>query len=322
MISLLMVLILFLPGVILLFFASDLAVTNSAKLASALGVSNLIIGVTLVSIGTDISEIVNSIVSCAMGHGDIDVGDSVGSDLAQLTLVFGLLPLFCGMFYIRKREFIIIGACEILSLILIFTVVEKGYFTRLDALFMIACFFLYTILIYQVTKESVLERVKFMEITENLKSKKYHLGMAIIGFLGVTLSAFMIINSIILLSEILKIHEFILSFFILGVATSLPELAVEINAIKQKEYDLAIGDVLGSCIVDSTISIAIGQLLFPQEVSAEVAIPTILYTLFASLIVIVVIAARGKIDRKAGILFISLYFMSYFVIFYQVINIF
>lgn len=301
---------------VLLFFSSDLAVEHSAKLASALGISNLVIGVTLVSIGTDISEIINSIISCAMGHGDIDVGDSVGSDLTQLTLVFGILPLVCGMFYIRRREFIIIGACEILSLILIFTVVEKGYFTRIDALLMMSCFILYTILIYNVTKESAIERVQFLHLDQNLRRKSSHLGLALLGFLGVTLSSFLIINMIIELSMIFQLHEYVLSFFLMSIFTSLPELSVEINALRTKKYDIAIGDVLGSCIVDSTISIAIGQFLFPQQVSAELIIPTIMYTIFASIIVISVIAARQKIDRKAGVLFIGLYFGSYFILFW------
>ena len=182
---------------------------------------------------------------------------------------------------------------------------------------MIACFFLYSILIYNVTKDSHLEHVDLLGINDDIRSKKYHLALAIVGFLGITLSSFMIIISMIELSNLLGIHEYLLSFFIMSIATSLPELAVEINAIKKKKYDLAIGDVLGSCIVDSTISIAIGQLLFPQKVSTEVAIPTILYTLFASFIVIMVIGLRGKMDRKAGILFISIYFGIYFILLYE-----
>lgn len=105
----------------------------------------------------------------------------------------------------------------------------------------------------------------------------------------------------------------------MGISTSLPELSIEINALKKKKYGIAIGDVLGSCIVDSTISIAIGQFLFPQEVSAYLIIPTIIYTIFASIVVISVIAARQKIDEKAGILFIGLYFGSYFILFSDLI---
>ncbi|MBY8982839.1 MAG: hypothetical protein KGD57_07815, partial [Candidatus Lokiarchaeota archaeon] len=72
----------------------------------------------------------------------------------------------------------------------------------------------------------------------------------------------------------------------------------------------AIGDIIGSCIVDSTLSIAIGQLLFPQEVSANFAVPAILFTICVSLIVVLVVSKRQVMDKKSGILFISLYLIS------------
>lgn len=302
-------------GIAAIVYCANVAVKNSLILASALGISNLVIGISLVSIGTDIPEIVNSIISCALGHGDIDVGDSVGSDLAQLTLVFGLLPILCGAIKIRRKEMFIIGGCEILSLILIFTVVEKGYFTRLDALFMICSFIVYLMVIYNVTKSDLLEKVDMMELTEKFRSKKYHFTLAVLGFIGVAISSYVIITSVISLSTALGIHEYIIAFFILGIGTSLPELAVDVNAVKKKQYDLAIGDIVGSCIVDSTISIAIGQLLFPQKVTPELALPTILYTICVSIVVITVVGIRQKVDKKTGVLFISLYFGSYVILF-------
>lgn len=99
----------------------------------------------------------------------------------------------------------------------------------------------------------------------------------------------------------------------MAIGTSLPELAVDISALRRKQYDIAIGDILGSCIVDATISISIGQFLFPQAISAELAIPTILYTIVASMIVIAVVATRQKVDKKAGILFICIYLSSFIV---------
>ena len=91
-------------GIIVIIFCANVAVKNAAILASSLGVSNLVIGITLVSIGTDLPEIINSIIACSLGHGDIDVGDSVGSDLCQLTLVFGLLPFICGGFKVKRKD--------------------------------------------------------------------------------------------------------------------------------------------------------------------------------------------------------------------------
>ncbi|MFO7797102.1 MAG: sodium:calcium antiporter [Promethearchaeati archaeon] len=301
-------------SIILIIFSSNIAVKHSAALASSLGISSLIIGITLVSIGTDVSEIFNSIISCALGHGDIDVGDSVGSSLTQITLVFGLLPLICGSFIVKRKEFLIIGSCLILSLILIFTVVEKGFFTRLDALFMMLSFIFYTMVTYNVTKSDMLTQVDLMiheDGNQTLRKRIHFLVFAIIGFVGVGLSSYLIVQSIIYLSSRFDVNEFIISFFLLSIGTSLPELAVDVTALRKKEYTLAIGDIIGSCIVDSTISIAIGQFLFPQAVSANLAIPTILYTILASIIVISVVSKRQIMDWKSGILFISIYILGY-----------
>jgi len=302
-------------GLTLIVSSSIVAVKHSAILAAALGVSPLVIGVSLVSIGTDIPEIFNSIVSCALGHGDINVGDSVGSDLTQLTLVFGLLPLITGVIWVHRKDIIILGSCEILSLVLIFTLVEKGYFTRLDAIFMIGCLGIFIWLIYNANKESLLQRLEMIEKIEAPKKKEYHLLIAALGFGGVAISAFMIVESVIVISSVLKVHEYIISFFIVAIGTSLPELAVDINALRLKHHEIAIGDIVGSCIVDSTLSIGIGLALFPQKVTASLAVPTVLYTLVASFIVFIIIAARRKVDKKAGIIFISLYFLSYVFLF-------
>ncbi|MFX1322378.1 MAG: sodium:calcium antiporter [Promethearchaeota archaeon] len=315
MLEFILAILILIVGLLLIVYSSLVAVRHSAILAAALGVSPLIIGVSLVSIGTDIAEIFNSIISCALGHGDIDVGDSVGSDLTQLTLIFGLLPLVSGMFYVHRRDIIILGSCEILSLVLIFTVVEKGYFTRLDAIFMIGCLGIYIWLIYNANKDSLLQRLEMIEKIEAPKKKKYHLLIAALGFGGVTISSFMIVESVIVISSVLKIHEYIISFFIVAIGTSLPELAVDINALRLKHHEIAIGDIIGSCIVDSTLSIGIGQALFPQAVTAKLAIPTVLYTLAASFIVFITTAVRRKVDKKSGIIFITLYFMSYIFLF-------
>ncbi|MFX1389154.1 MAG: sodium:calcium antiporter [Promethearchaeota archaeon] len=305
-------------GIALIIYSSLKAVKHSAILAIALGVSPLIIGVSLVSIGTDIAEIFNSLTSVALGHSDIDIGDSVGSDLTQLTLVFGILPLVSGMFYIHRKDIIILGACEILSLILIFTIIEKSYITRLDGILMVGCLGIYIWLIYNANKESILQRVEMIEKIETPKSKKLHLLLAVLGFVGVTIASFIIVESVIVISSVFNVHEYIISFFVVAVGTSLPELAVDINALRLGHHQIAIGDIVGSCIVDSTLSIGIGHVVFnqnPNYLTASLAVPTVLYTLIASFIVFTAIAMRRKIDRKVGILFISLYLLSYIFLF-------
>ncbi len=119
MIELLLAFFILIVGIVFIIFCSVKALKHSVILATALGVSPLIIGVTLVSIGTDIPEIINSITACALGHGDIDVGDSIGSNLTQLTLVFGILPLITGVIWVHRKDIIILGTCLMLSLIVV-----------------------------------------------------------------------------------------------------------------------------------------------------------------------------------------------------------
>ncbi|HUW89975.1 MAG TPA: hypothetical protein VMV43_05590 [Candidatus Nanopelagicaceae bacterium] len=315
MIDLILAFFILIGGIVLVIFSSKYAVKHSAMLATALGISPLIIGITLVSIGTDISEIFNSIISCSLGHGDIDVGDSVGSDLTQLTLIFGILPIVCGAFHIHRRDIIILGSCEVLSLIVIFAIVEKGYITRLNAIFLVFSLLIYIWLIYNSNKDSIQHRIEILEISKPTKKKKFHFLIAVIGFAGVTISAYLIVQSVIFISQAINIHEYIISFFILAIGTSLPELVVDFQALRAGHHSIAIGDIVGSCIVDSTLSIGIGQVFFPQAVTAELAVPTILYTLIVSIIVIIVIAVRQKMDKKAGVFFIFLYLGAYLLLF-------
>jgi Ca2+/Na+ antiporter len=149
-----------------------------------------------------------------------------------------------------------------------------------------------------------------------LKKNLHYIGLAILGFAGITLCSYVIIQSIIYLSAELNISEYIISFFMVSIGTSLPELSVDVSAIRNKNYRIAMGDLVGSCIVDSTLSIGIGQFLFPQQVAASIAVPTILYALFGALIVILVAAKREVIDKKVGILFILIYLLSFPGIFF------
>jgi len=96
-----------------------------------------------------------------------------------------------------------------------------------------------------------------------------------------------------------------------AIGTSLPELVVDLTAIRKKQYELAIGDAIGSCIVDATVSVGIGQVFFPQVISGELATITGLYAILGSIVVVLTLAMREKVDKKSGALFISVYLLSY-----------
>lgn len=202
------------------------------------------VGLVLVSFGTDLPEIANSLLACASGHGDIDVGDSIGSVLTQITLVLGLISILGGSFKVKRRGVAVIGAFEVLALILAVSMALIG-FTRVNAFLLIASWPIYIFIIKKLTEKDIHKKAKdiFQSTrTHEIETKRtyvFHLLMATLGFAGVAIGAFAVVQSVIFLSAELQIPEFLISFFAVAIGTSLPELVVDLTAIRKKQYEMA-----------------------------------------------------------------------------------
>ncbi|MGQ9552452.1 MAG: hypothetical protein ACUVUE_08520, partial [Candidatus Bathycorpusculaceae bacterium] len=185
-------------GLSLLAISSDKAVEHSINIATALRISPLMIGLVVVSLGTDFPEIMNAIMSSALGHGNINVGDSFGSVLTQLTLVLGLLPFLAGRFKVKREEIIVMGACQVLAFIASISIVEKGYISRMNAFFLVASWPLLMLVSRSIMKKPPI-------LSENKQGIHHHLVLAILGFIGVTAGSYIVVQSVIALSAILVI---------------------------------------------------------------------------------------------------------------------
>ena len=299
----------FIFGVFLLTYSSEKAVEHSVVIASAWGISPIMIGLLLVSIGTDLPEISNSIVSSALGHGNINVGDSIGSALTQITLVLGIIALLVREFKVDKKEIAVIGGCEILALIIAVSVVEKGYISRVNGFLLVFSWFIFMLISRTVTKKDKLK------VDKPLSRKPRHFLMAFLGFIGVAVGSYIVVESLLELSKIFNISEYLMSFFVASIGTSLPELVVDLTAIRKREYELAIGDIIGSSLVDASLSIGIGPMLFTNVISGRIAFHSGLYAILTSILVVSALALRGKVDKKAGVFFIAIYLFSYILLY-------
>ena len=297
-------------GLALLVYSAREAVEHSVIIALEWGVSPLMVGLLLVSLGTDLPEIVNSILSSALGHGDINIGDSLGSVLAQMSLVLGLLPFLAGTFKVKRKEVGIIGACEVLALMLVVSIGEKGNISRINSLFLVASLPIFMLLIRSATARNLTGKEERV-VTHTDQRHLHHFWIAALGFVGVTIGALIVIESVITLSAVFHISEYFISFFVVAIGTSLPELVVSLTAIRKKQYELSIGNAMGSCIVDASFSIGIGPLIFPVKVAGKLVMVTGLYAIFVSAVVILTLALREKVDKITGAFFIFLYLLSY-----------
>jgi len=298
-------------GMFALILSSEKVIEHSTSIASILRIAPIMIGLVIVALGTDLPEITNSIISSARGYGDINVGDSFGSILAQIALIVGLYAFVGGEINVKRKEIIVMGICEVLLLTIALFTIRDGYISRLDAAMLVIGWPVAMLISNKFMKKELVKT----QYHYTPKKLLYHALILFLGFIGIAVGSYVVVESVISLSTIFRIHQYIISFFVVAIGTSLPELAVDLAAIRKKQYDIAIGDTIGSCIVDASLSVGIGPLLFPTVVSAGLVKTTGLYILFVSIMILTILALRKKIDKNLGIFFIILYLLSYVFLF-------
>ncbi len=299
-------------GLVILIISSERTLDQLVKLGSLIGLSAFTIGFVISAIGSDLPELVNSVLSAYLGYGEIAVGNSLGSVATQISLVLGVIPFFCQFCRLIPRKFAIVGMMEIAVLAVAIGLAVDGNVSRLDGVILII---LWGASIYVLRRfggdQVAVESSEAIEVP----TKKFRLFLFIVlGFVGIGIGSYLIIESVITISTLFGVSEFILSFFLVAVGTSLPELAVGVAAIRRRQYELALGDIIGSCIVDATLAVGLGPVLFPITVAGSQILITGLYTVFLSLVVVLLLAWRGINDKRSGALFISLYGLSYLLI--------
>jgi cation:H+ antiporter len=301
-----------LSGGLILIVASERAVDQLIKLAKIIGLSTFTIGFVIASLGSDLPEIINSLISAYLGHGDISVGDSYGSVMTQISLVLGLIPFFCTFCRLIPSTFKYVGAVEVGVLIISLFLTIDGKVTRFDGIFLLILWAASMIILKRFAEQRVVldESIELEEPKEDLPKI---LGWLAIGFIGIGVGSYAVIESAISISRFFGVSEYLISFFIVSLGTSLPELVVEVAAIRKQHFELAIGDIIGSCIVDSTLAIGLGPIFFPIEVSGGSILITGLYAVFVSAAVVGVLIWRGVNDKKTGAFFILLYLGSYLI---------
>lgn len=292
-------------GLGLALVASRRAVQHGSVLAASTKIPPFIIGVTLFAVGTDLPEIANSLVASASDHGDLNVGDSVGSALVQATLVLGLLPFIVGPFRVRGR-ILVIGATTVAMLGLGAALSSDGHLSRGDAGLLIGGWLLGSMLVWRFVP-SVSEPV----MTVPTQRRTYHVLAALAALTLVGAGAIVAVAAFVRIAEELAISEYVISFFVASIGTSLPELVVVVTALKRGERDIAVGDVMGASLVDATLSIGIGPLFFPVAITAAQAVRGSLFTAAALVIVVVVLSRVRRHDRRTGLLLLGLYLASY-----------
>jgi cation:H+ antiporter len=290
--------------------ASELAVSYTRALAAGLGAPPFVVGVVLVALGTDLPEIANSITSHLQGEGDVNVGDSVGSTLTQYTFVLGLFPLIAGALVISRLQVGFISVVTVIALAVTSGLVLDGRLDRLDGLALVAMWGAATVATTRVLGGGHADDPPKVRHGGKLAQTLVASGaLALVGA-GATVA----VHALVRLAEAIGIPEFLLAFFGASVGTSLPEILVDVTALRRGAYGIALGDALGSSMIDSTLSIGAGPVVAPADVTTRLAVAGSLYTLAAVATVGAVLGWRRRHDRASAVVLFAIYALSYYVL--------
>ncbi len=283
--------------------ASRVVVDRARAIVAGTSVSPFVIGLVLLAFGTDLPEIANSVAASLSGHGDINVGDSIGSAVTQSTLVLALLPLIGGAFAIDRRDAVSTGGATVIALLLGAGLMLDGDLTRIDGLLLVGFWALASYVIFKFAPPEQLE----LPIEEQ-PPRRTMTWLEAAGALAVVGGgAFAAVQGFVGIAESMELPEYVVSFFLASIGTSLPELVVDATALRKGEREMAIGGLLGASLLDASVSIGSGPILAPNDLTAELAVRGSVLAALVLGVVAVVLAWRRKHDWRSAVLFILLY---------------
>jgi cation:H+ antiporter len=247
--------------------SSRRAVGAALETSESLGISAGFVGLSIMAVGTDLPEIANSIIASLSDHGDLNVGDSTGSALTQITLVLALLILVAGLSFDLDRGgqkvAVSTGLMTTGALVMLAVMLSDGTLSRLDGSILVATWIVSLVWMERRNRQDG----RAPRVPDDRVGRAV---MRTIGWLSlVGLAATVIVRSFIEITDALGVPEFLASSIVLALGTSLPELVVDWTAIRRGAAALAVGDLFGSSLVDSTLSVGIGPIVRSTAVSTQ-----------------------------------------------------
>jgi cation:H+ antiporter len=262
--------VLCLVGFLLLYFGAEWLVKGSSSLARSLGVTPVVIGLTVVAFGTSAPEFVVSMISSITDKSMIAVGNVVGSNICNIALVLGMAALFQPITSHRSvvtRDIPIMLGVSIYLLVLSL----NSILGRIEGATLFLGIILYTLYNYHIAKREAQKGVREEELLEALgveaveyiESRSKQITLVVVGIFGVVFGAQLVVDSAVKIMQVLGVSEKFIGLTIVAFGTSLPELATSVVAAIRKEMDISIGNLVGSNVFNIMSVLGAASLVRP-----------------------------------------------------------
>ena len=302
--------ILIIVGFAILMKGADFFVDSASKIAKRFGIPKIIIGLTIVSIGTSAPELAVSISSALKGSADIAAGNVIGSNIFNLLVVIGVAalikPIKINESIVKEDYPIMVGTgillLAIISLTKLLTETNVTAIPRVGGVILITTVIIYTIrLIKQanniIFSDDLLSETKTSEEDDKENGnliKEILIGL--VGLVAVIWSGDLVVDNAVIVAKSLGMSDTLVGLTVIAIGTSLPELATSITAALKGESDMAVGNVVGSNIFNVILILGATSIITPIVFSTKIVFDLILYLIMA--LVVFIIIKKTKVVNK------------------------
>ena len=302
-----------LAGLVMILVGSDWLVDGASGVARKYGISEFIIGMTIVGIGTSMPELVSSAISAVQGHGDMALGNVTGSNICNILLILGVTALISPIKYTRSNIRKDVPFAILVSLFLI-VMLYNGFglfgemgtpgISRVDALYLLLIFAVFMIDSFRSAKNGAEEEVEMVKPMPMGKA----VVLVLLGLAGLVFGGRVFVDHTVSIAERFHVSEAFISITLMAVGTSLPELATCVVAAMKGKNQLALGNVIGSNIFNISLIIGTSAVISPFEIQS---ISTVDMAMVMVAVVLLWLAAftfkKKTLDRVEGAIFLLAY---------------
>ena len=307
-------------GFALLVKGADFLVEGSSSIAKKFHIPEIIIGLTIVSIGTSMPELFVSLTSALEGHSDMSMGNVIGSNIANLLLILGLSTVIRPIKFQKETRLIEMPMCLILTIIfMIFCNTGEGI-SKIEAIILLILFILfivYTIIMgkkgEQFDKEGTIIE---LQTEDNKISVLKSIIFIILGIIGLKVGGDLTVDNALIVARHFNISEKIISLTILAIGTSLPELVTSVTAAIKGNSDIAIGNIIGSNIFNMLLIIGVSSFINPILYNTSYNLEMVILILGILLLSLFpIIPPKNQMNRLNGLIYLIMYVVYMVILF-------
>jgi cation:H+ antiporter len=290
--------IIFIVAMGVLIWGADLLIDQSERIALKFHIPEFIIGATLIALGTSLPEMAASIAASYNGNAQIAVANVIGSNVLNITLVLATVFLIAKNINPDRDFFAKDSTWALVPVLVFILMIIDGVISRFDALLLLLLMGSYLMFLLQDAKDIPEENIPELD-EENFSWSKV-IPMVLAGLILVIIGAHFTVESASTIAKSFGISEWVIGIIMVSLGTSLPELTVSITAALKGKVDMAIGNIIGSNMANTTVVLGAAALVNPLSVNASSYVFDIATMLVATLI-LVFITANKLYNKSAGV---------------------